>query len=148
MKKPPKTKSDTRETRCAYCDLELSEFTNKQIVEIFNLHRKCRKELEAKMAQCACGNQDLTYKTGISKKTGKKWQGWKCEPCDLMMGMNGVPWGTKASPQPQNGTKTAPVASSLEVKVDKILSILQKNFPTTQVPYGETEEEIQDPSPF
>ncbi len=113
--------------KCALCDLNLSDYSTKKILDLFNLHRKCRKELE--MAQCACGNQDLTYKTGTSKKTGKKWQGWKCEPCDLMMGMNGVPWGARASPPPQNGPKTSPIASSLEAKVDRILAILKNNFP-------------------
>ena len=42
-----------------------------------------------------CGNQGVEYKNGISKKTGKKWQAYKCTPCDVMIGMDGVIWGDK-----------------------------------------------------
>lgn len=109
-------------------------------------------------AVCACGNQDLEYKSGISKKTGKKWQGWKCAPCDLMMGMDGIPWGDKGSKPkatqnaPQVG-KTAysrpPVnpISTLEAKVDKILAILRAEFPSALSVEGTTVED-NDSTPF
>lgn len=89
-------------------------------------------------AQCNCGNQDLTYKSGTSKATGKQWQGWKCEPCDIMYGMDGKPWGAKGS-KPNYAKKPSNTFSrpsgnaaqpqiSIEKKLDEILEILHENF--------------------
>ena len=97
------------------------------------------------MAQCACGNQDLEYKTGVSKKTGKKWQGYKCTPCDLMMGMDGTPWGAKAPAKPQSSPTGNSLGNSLEKKVDEILSILKANFNT---PLRQQLEKDEESIPF
>ena len=71
-----------------------------------------------------CHSQDTEYKSGMSKKTGKKWQGYKCVPCDVMIGMNGMVWGD--TPKSPNGNP--PQSNSLEKKVDEILAILKANF--------------------
>lgn len=118
-----------RDIKCAVCywisEGKSLEEIQKESWEEFVVCKKHKKE--KKMAQCACGNQELQYKTGISKKTGKKWRGYKCEPCDLMMGMDGTPWG-----QPKNNTNTTNPSSptiptsNLEKKIDEILAILRK----------------------
>lgn len=100
------------------------------------------------MAQCSkCGNQDLEFKEGTGKATGKPWKAWYCPTCKLMHGMNGIPWGdkTKAKPMtPQQAILSPPSNSSnsIEKKLDMILEILHDNF-------GQKPEYIKDDStPF
>ena len=102
------------------------------------------------MAQCTCGNQDLEYKSGISKKTGKKWQGYKCAPCNLMMGMDGVPWGAKPTniggPAKQF---SVPPSNSIDKKLDKILSILEANLGKANILHKEFKQnEETEEEPF
>lgn len=106
------------------------------------------------MAQCQCGNQDLEYKSGVSKKTGKKWQGYKCQPCDLMMGMDGVPWGQKTATPAQNGfkpqTNGTPLneMKSIVGKLDQIIAGLRsKGIIIPQTIEREDISELED-SPF
>lgn len=95
-----------------------------------------------------CGSQDTTPKSGISKKTGKPYKGYVCnEPtCVNDKGYPNMTFApTPRGPQiaPKVG-KTAPVVSggalnSLEVKVNKILAILQANFPEPEIAIKEDE---------
>jgi hypothetical protein len=135
LKKQPVTLSGSK---CAVCwneknpDEDAVEVSNEYILQKFNV---CKKHKEALMsAVCSCGNQDLTYKSGISKTSGKKWQGWKCEKCDIMYGMNGMPWGDKPKApvgnfQPSRQAPQITTSNSVEKKLDAILAILKENFP-------------------
>ena len=127
MKKEHKTSRS--KTYCAYCELDLSGFPKEKILEIFALHRKCTKILQEEIMaafNCSCGNQALEYKSGVGK-TGKKWQGWKCAPCNIMYGMNGIPWGDK--PKAPNGISAptmAPTTNRIEQLLEAILKELKK----------------------
>lgn len=131
---------------CAVCFAEGKEpdawLDAKGILELFLVCKKHKLELEKEipMAVCSCGNQDLEYKSGISKKTGKKWQGYKCTPCDLMMGMDGKPWGA-ISAKPSFGNSAPAPSNTLEKKVDKILAILETH-------YGKTVKVEDEETPF
>ena len=94
-----------------------------------------------------CGSQDTTPKQGISKKTGKPWKAYDCNEsgCKNDKGYPNrtfAPFGGKnvatGLKTPNNGI----VAGSLEVKIDKILAILNTNFPPN------VEETNEETSPF
>lgn len=46
-----------------------------------------------------CGSQDTQYKTGISKKNGKAWAGYKCNTCNGMTFVNSPAGPVAAQPQ-------------------------------------------------
>lgn len=82
---------------------------------------------------CSCGNQDTEYKSGTSKKTGKKWQGWKCEPCNIMYGMDGRPWlamgaPLKNAPRGDFATRTAPVDYGSDANITRALEAINKKL--------------------
>jgi hypothetical protein len=52
--------------------------------------------------ECKCGSQDGEYKSGISKKTGRPWKGWKCSGCSEMTFLrdNAQPSSNQSAPNP------------------------------------------------
>ena len=84
------------------------------------------------MAECLkCGSQSRTFKEGISKKNNRPWRGYKCDDCGDMVFLK-----TKA---PQNASNAKIEASyeppktsksPLEAKIDRILAILEKAYPS------------------
>jgi len=54
----------------------------------------------------ACGSQNGEARSGISKKTGKPWSGWKCFDCDEMSFTNSKSSGGQQQSQTYN--KIAP----------------------------------------
>lgn len=86
------------------------------------------------MAVCAkCGSQAMDHMSGVSKTTGKPWQGWKCTQCKTMHGMNGIPWADKGSKpqtfqqtyQPEAQQSFKPPVNIVEKKLDVIISMLK-----------------------
>lgn len=108
--------------------------------------------------QCSvCGSQDVSPKSGISKKSGKPWKAYDCnEPqCKNEKGYASrtFVFMKNSPPQPSNaklgasgGSVNNPI-STLEKKVDKILAILKANFPEVEIS-TETTELVNDETPF
>lgn len=93
--------------------------------------------------QCACGSQDGEYKSGISKKNGKPWKGWKCKQCDQMQFMptqnfapkTAAPQTTQAQPPAVNNTIIV-MLNSIDDKLNKLLARTKNELePDQEVPF-------------
>lgn len=78
-----------------------------------------------KPGQCVkCGCQDLEYKSGVSKKNGKPWAGWKCtnKNCGEMTFEN---------------TKSAPMKSPVGIgQTSDVVELLQDILQELQIMNG------------
>lgn len=71
--------------------------------------------------QCVCGSQAGEYKSGVSKKNGKPWKGWKCQTCGEMQFLR----QNQAQGQ-QTTAAAAPVAAPVHNKSDEVLQELRR----------------------
>lgn len=82
------------------------------------------------MANCSkCGNQDMEWKEGVGKSTGKPWKAWFCKPCKLMHGMNGQPWGDKsAAPKPTGNAESTKYSHQEDDIINKGFANINKKL--------------------
>ena len=72
--------------------------------------------------ECKCGSQAGDYRSGISKKNGKPWKGWKCTQCGEMAWIR-----DNASASTAN-----PVMDKLDA-IDKKLELIIKKLPKNEL---------------
>jgi len=99
--------------------------------------------------QCGvCGSQSTTFKEGISKigkNAGKPWKAYDCnEPqCKNEKGYPSRTFVPMARTAPAKPGVPSNDIKSITTKIDRILSILEKNFGKVVVePVEESEQEV------
>lgn len=77
-----------------------------------------------------CGSESGQYKSGISKKTGRPWKGWKCSSCNEMTFLKAE--NAPGVPQVASGAIHPIFASilqefkTLNAKLQRIVDLLAK----------------------
>lgn len=149
---------------CAKCNFNVSDFSDKQVYETFNLCRKHSKELkpkENKMDCPVCGCQDTKFVTGIAKSGRNIGQPWSAYDCQNPQCKNEKGFSTRTFVKTQPGqakfaTKSKAPIGNLGPNISDIMKELKKmqefmgmvNPDIEQVNKEMQGEANQDSSPF
>ena len=99
--------------------------------------------------QCPCGSQDGEYKSGVSKKNGKPYRGWKCNQCgDMQFLKTNGSGGSNYPSKPQ--AQSAGAGSQMLLELQEIRKLLQVlvTQKTGQVQIAQTELVPDEDIPF